>query len=139
MLKILLVEDSTFFRKLFKETLVSLFPSMEIEEATDADEAWHMIEASIPNLIFVDIRLPGKTGLELTKQIKAKYPDITVAILTSYDLPEYREAAFKFKANYFLSKGSSTKDDILRLVKSILPGKDLDSSGIPNTNHDKLS
>jgi DNA-binding NarL/FixJ family response regulator len=71
----------------------------------------------------MDIKLPGENGLELTAKIKAIYPNITVIILTSYDTPEYREAAIQAKANHFLSKGSSTREGILTLVKSILNGK----------------
>jgi DNA-binding NarL/FixJ family response regulator len=93
---------------------------MDIVEAIDGNEALQKIETPPPDLIFIDIKLPGESGLELTKKIKALYPDVNIIILTSYDLPEYRDAAYRNKANYFLSKGSSTKADILALVDSIL-------------------
>jgi DNA-binding NarL/FixJ family response regulator len=121
--RVLIVEDSPVFRKLLKETLHSRFPSMQISEAEDGKEALQKVKDLCPELIFMDIKLPGETGLELTKKIKAQCPDITVIILTSYDTPEYREAAVQSKANYFLSKGSSTREGILTLVKSILNGK----------------
>jgi len=47
----------------------------------------------------VDIKLPGVNGLELTKKIKAAHPSITIFILTNYDIPEYREAAFQYGAD----------------------------------------
>ncbi len=119
----LIVEDSTIFRKLLKETLQSRFPSMEIFEAADGGEAMQKILSHPPDLIFMDIKLPGESGLELTTKIKAKYPDVIIIILTSYDSPEYREAAVQAKANYFLSKGSSSKDNILSLVESALAGR----------------
>jgi two-component system response regulator YesN len=121
--RVLIVEDSPVFRKLLKETLHSRFPSMQISEAEDGKEALQEVKDFCPELIFMDIKLPGETGLELTKKIKAQCPDMTVIILTSYDTPEYREAAVQSKANYFLSKGSSTREGILTLVKSILNGK----------------
>jgi len=120
MFRTLIVEDSFIFRKLLKDTLQSQFPSMEIVEALDGNEALQKIETRAPDLIFIDIKLPGESGLELTKKIKALYPNINIIILTSYDLPEYRDAAYRNKANYFLSKGSSTKADILALVDSIM-------------------
>src|SRR4030065_2929612 len=107
--RVLVVEDSTIFRTLLKETLQSRFPTTKILEAADGEEAMREIAAHPPDLIFMDIRLPGENGLDLTTKIKAKYPDVTVIILTSYDTPEYREAAVQAKANYFLSKGSSSK------------------------------
>jgi len=121
--KALIVEDSAIFRKLLKETLHSRFPSMEIFEASEGEEALQIINANPPDLIFMDIRLPGESGLELTSKVKAKYPDVVVIIMTSYDTPEYREAAGQAKANYFLSKGSSSKEGILKLVESILAGQ----------------
>jgi DNA-binding NarL/FixJ family response regulator len=120
MFRTLIVEDNNFFRKLLKETLLSRFQSMDISEAGNAEEALQKIRAHPPHLIFMDIKLPGESGLELTKRIKADYPEITVIILTSYDLPEYREAAIRYQANHFLSKGSTTKENILKLVESIL-------------------
>jgi DNA-binding NarL/FixJ family response regulator len=68
----------------------------------------------------MDIKLPGENGLDLTTRIKAKYPDVIVIVLTSYDTPEYREAAVNAKADHFLAKGSSSREGILTLVESIL-------------------
>ena len=81
------------------------------------------ITARLPDLIFMDIKLPGESGLDLTTKIKAKYPHVIVIVLTSYDTPEYREAAVKAKADHFLAKGSSSREGILTLVKSILGGR----------------
>lgn len=134
MFKILIVEDSTIFRKLLKETLHSRFPSMELFEAADGEEALQRIEASVPNLIFMDIKLPGESGLDLTKKIKNQYPNIIIIILTAYDIPEYREAAVQAKGNYFLSKGSATKENILELVDSILSGRHIDHSSSGGKN-----
>jgi CheY-like chemotaxis protein len=120
MVRTLLVEDSNFFRQLLKESLLSRFPKMEILEAVDGEEALQKITTHPPDLIFMDIKLPGESGLELTQKIKSQYPDIVIIILTSYDTPEYREAARQYHANYFLSKGASTKESILTLIESIL-------------------
>ncbi len=120
MLRILIVEDSIFYRQLLKETLQSRFPSMDILEAMDGEEALQKIKGPLPDLIFVDIKLPGMNGLELTKKIKDQYPELPVIVLTAYDLPEYREAAKQNKADYFLSKGSASRINILTMVESIL-------------------
>ncbi len=119
--RVLIVEDSTLFRQLLKETLHDRFPSVEIYQARDGEEALVQIEALCPQLIFMDFRLPGENGLEVTKKVKARYPKIIVVILTSYDLPEYREASWKY-ADYFFAKDSSTMENIFTLVRSVLPG-----------------
>ncbi len=123
MYRVLIVEDSPFFRQLLKETLQTHFPAMEIVEAIDGQEVLQKIDTFLPDLVFVDIKLPGESGLELTRKIKARAPGIQVLILTSYDFPEYREAAARHGANYFLSKGTTTKEQILTLVRSILSEK----------------
>jgi CheY-like chemotaxis protein len=117
---VLVVEDNALFRQLLKEILNDPFPSMEICEAADGKEALEKLEAFRPDLIFMDIRLPGETGLDLTKKIKAQYPDIMVIILTGYDLPEYRDVSRQC-ADYFFSKDSATTETIIALVQSILP------------------
>lgn len=120
MRRILVVEDSTIFRTMLKETLQSRFPTMEIFEATDGKEAMRQVAAHPPDLIFMDIKLPGENGLDLTARIKAEHPHVTVIVLTSYDTQEYREAAVKAKADHFLAKGSSSREGILMLVASVL-------------------
>jgi YesN/AraC family two-component response regulator len=119
MLRVLLVEDNRIFRDAFKENLCQHFPAMIIEEAADGDEALQKIRITPPALIFIDIRLPGINGLQLTQKIKKDFPNMHIAILTGYDLPEYRQAAIEYGADRFLVKESLKWDEIEALVKSI--------------------
>jgi len=128
----MLVEDNTSFRQVVKNNLQDQFPSMDIIEAADGVEAFQKIDSHPPNLILMDITLPGENGLELTRKIKADYPGVTIIILTSHDSPEYREAAIRCRANYFLSKGSIATDEILELVRSIILGKGFNADGSYN-------
>jgi len=125
----MLVEDSFSFRQVVKDNLQDQFPSMEIIEAADGAEALQKIDGRPPNLIFMDISLPGENGLELTRKIKADYPNVTVIILTSHDSPEYREAAIRYKTDYFFSKGALLNDGVFTLVKSILLKKGFSADG----------
>ncbi|HYA93056.1 MAG TPA: response regulator [Thermodesulfobacteriota bacterium] len=129
MFRTTLVEDSSSFRQIVKVNLQDQFPSMHIIEAADGAEAFQKIHGHPPNLILMDIRLPGESGLELTRRIKADYPEVTIIILTSYDLPEYREAAVQCKADYFFSKGALTTDGVFTLVKSILLKQGFNADG----------
>ena len=132
MFKTMLVEDSTSFRQVVKNNLQDQFPSMDIIEAADGVEAFQKIDSHPPNLIFMDISLPGENGLEVTRKIKADYPGVIIIMLTSHDSPEYREAAIRCKANYFLSKGSIATDEIFKLVKSIILQKGFNVDGSDN-------
>jgi len=67
----------------------------------------------------MDIKLPDQNGLEITKRVKALHPEIHILMLTSYDFPEYREAARACGASGFLSKGASTADEIQEEVEGL--------------------
>ena len=117
--KVMLVEDDDGFCRSLAGLLISKFPSIILDVAVDGTEAMEKIESFLPRLIFMDIKLPGQNGLEVTRRIKALHPEINVIMLTSYDFPEYREAARASGAYCFLSKGSSTADEIQDLVKGL--------------------
>jgi len=115
---VLIVEDNLTFRHALAEILQSQFPEMVIAQAGSGGEAIEKIPGFNPDLVFMDVRLPGENGLEITRRIKLQRPEIVVMILTSYDLPEYRDVAMRYGANHFIVKGSSTFEEISTLVKS---------------------
>ena len=117
--RVMLVEDEEDFRRILAGFLLAKFPSMVLEEAADGKEATERIRDFIPDLVFMDIQLPGENGLEVTRRIKALFPDTKVVILTSYDFPEYREAARACGAYQFLSKGICTAEEIEDFVKGL--------------------
>ena len=120
MFRILIVEDNDNFRQTLANLIHSHFPGMVLEEARDGKEALQKFGSSRPDIIFMDVKLPGENGLEITKKIRAFDSDVNIIILTNHDLPEYREAAKSYGANHFLSKNSSSAEDILSVIKSII-------------------
>ena len=119
-MKTLIVEDNTTYSAILRESLQCLFPSMIIHEATEGNEALQKVHALRPELIFMDIRLPGANGLQLTQSIKKSYPGTNVIILTSYDTPEYREAVAQCGATWFIAKDSMNLGQVETLVKLAL-------------------
>jgi DNA-binding NarL/FixJ family response regulator len=117
---ILLIDDSAIFRKTVKSVLASSLPSVSIEEASDAKEASGKIDECLPKLIFMDIRLPDKSGLELTREIKGLHPTVTIVMLSGYDSQETQEVALTGGASLFLSKGSVTSKEIVEVAESVL-------------------
>jgi len=129
MFRTLLVEDSQSIRQVVKFYLQSEFPSMSVAEAEDGVEALKEVDASPPNLIFMDYILPGENGLELTRKIKASHPDILIILLTSYDLQEVRKAMTQGKPDYLFNKSAIATGEIGVLVKSILSEKGFRANG----------
>jgi two-component system response regulator YesN len=119
-IKTLLIEDNADFRHTIKEILIQKFPLMSIKQAADGREALIKLVKQRPDLVFMDIELGAENGLVLTKKLKKIYPCAVVIILTHNDLPEYREAAYKNGAQYFLSKETTKADEIVGLVESII-------------------
>ncbi len=113
--KILIVDDSILFREVLRQALHSRLPALMISEAVDRKEALGMIPTLLPDLIFMDIRLPDGSGLELTRQIKDLFPDMKIVILTNYDEPEYRKAALHYADHYV------SKDAFMNLLDVVLP------------------
>lgn len=118
--KALMIDDSTIFRHALKDALHRQFPQMELEEAEDAADAMEKITNLLPDLVLMDVRLPGGSGLELLKKIRIKHPEIGVIMLSHYDLPEYRQAAFNGGAEAFISKGAIDLNELRRLIEFIL-------------------
>jgi DNA-binding NarL/FixJ family response regulator len=122
MVRVLIVEDNEIFLEAFKKRLDDYFPSMAIEVAANGEEALEKVNGAPPQLIFMDIRLPGVNGLQLTRKIKKEFPSISIVIMTSFDLPEYRQAALQYGADRFFVKDTFQWDEVEALVKSIPSG-----------------
>jgi DNA-binding NarL/FixJ family response regulator len=120
MIDILIVDDNARFRDMLKAMLQSAFPVSQVSTAPEGATALRMIGEKEPDVIFMDIRMPGKNGLVLTGEIKQRNKDIVIIVLTNLDTSEYREAAMAKGADFFLSKESSSAEEIQELVATII-------------------
>jgi DNA-binding NarL/FixJ family response regulator len=128
MLNTLIVEDSPIFRKTFREALCERFPFLVIEEASRGEDGLEKFESCHPALVFMDVRLPGMSGLELTRRMKESRPETVVVILTAYDFPEYKDTAFRSGADAFIPKDSLNMGEIGVLLECAFPETSLDPS-----------
>jgi DNA-binding NarL/FixJ family response regulator len=126
---VLIVENNDFYRHSFLDILKFYLPTVAFTGAADSREALEEIEARPPDIIFVDIRLDDRNGLELTREIKARYPEIYVAVLTHYDYAEYRESAYRCGADNFLLKDAVTGAEIAEEIKRALREKKTTGDG----------
>jgi DNA-binding NarL/FixJ family response regulator len=121
-LKTLIVEDNASFREMLRKKLQSISRSMAVYEATEGIEALQKVDALEPELVFMDIRLPGENGIRLTQKIRTKYPNTKIIILTGYDSLEYRRAAIQSGGNCYILKDSLDYIQIEKLVESFVDG-----------------
>ena len=113
------------FEKYLRGLFIINFPSFTVEEAGSGKEALQIISGMSPDLIFLDILLPGEDGLQLAHKIKRDFPNIRIAMLTNYDLPASRRTAAKCGVDRFFIKDSLNWEEIKEWVGSLLdnPGK----------------
>lgn len=105
MYKILLVDDEELERKVLHFTLEnSGLPIIILGEAANGREALDKVQQLHPDLIIMDIKMPGIDGIEATRQIKTVYPGIEVIMLTAYGKFSYSQQAIKAQASDYLLK-----------------------------------
>ncbi|MBT3240748.1 MAG: response regulator transcription factor [Chloroflexi bacterium] len=124
MLKILLVDDHEVVR-LGLNALLSNYPGFEVvAEAANADEALEKAEEYKPDVIIMDVRLPGKNGIEATKNILKVLPDTKVIMLTSFAEDELLFDAINAGAYGYVLKQIGS-DDLIRSLEAIGRGEAL--------------
>lgn len=80
---ILIVDDSKLARIVVGKTVAALQPSWARVEASEADEATSLIENGTVDVAILDFNMPGRTGIELAEDIRARHPDMPIAIATA--------------------------------------------------------
>jgi len=118
MIRILIVEDQELIRQSL-EIILSSQPGLFVAGlAGDGREAVEMAEALSPDVILLDIRMPGMDGVSACRIIKEKHPGIKVIVLTTFDDDEYVFDAIKYGANGYLLKGTSV-DELVGAIKTV--------------------
>jgi DNA-binding NarL/FixJ family response regulator len=119
--RILIVDD----QELFRDSLSIIMKSSDEIEVTGAvasvDEAFASIRETMPDAVLMDIRMPGKDGVEGTRLIKNRYPNVKVIVLTTFDDDEYVYGALKYGASGYLLKGCS-KAELMEAIHLALSG-----------------
>ncbi|HWL22924.1 MAG TPA: response regulator transcription factor [Ureibacillus sp.] len=118
---ILLVEDQAIVRNGLK-MIIEQDPEFKIvAEASDGVEAIHLLEKVYIDVILMDVRMPNMNGIEATKKILTRYPNMKILILTTFDDEEYAYQTLKDGAMGFLLKSSDPKK-LLSSIRSVLDG-----------------
>jgi DNA-binding NarL/FixJ family response regulator len=120
-MKVLLVDDHTLVRRGLAQLLSTVVKGAEVTEAADADEAAELLKHAQHDVALVDIRMPGRDGLELLREIRTSWPDLPVIMLSSYDNGEYVKAALAEGAAGYLLK-DTTPEDLAQAIVVALSG-----------------
>lgn len=124
MIRVGLVDDQAMVRVGLKMILESE-PDIEVcGEAADGSEALAMAQGSLPDVVLMDIRMPGVDGLTATRELVAQCPNVSVVILTTFDEDEYIYEALRAGASGFLLK-SADGDTLVNAVRVVAAGEAL--------------
>ena len=100
--RILVADDQPRARQSLKALLATWPLVTTIQEATNGQEALARVEESLPDLILMDIRMPGMDGLQATRRIKARWPQVLIIALSVYT--EHMDEALSAGADAFVCK-----------------------------------
>jgi two-component system response regulator DegU len=103
-MRILLVDDDETFRATLRRLLTEGQWQVEVEEAADGAEGVRKVADQRPDVVLMDITMPRMNGIEATRQLKSRWPDLPVLILTVHDDPVYQRTARAAGADGFLLK-----------------------------------
>jgi DNA-binding NarL/FixJ family response regulator len=107
---ILVVEDFQLLRASVVQWLQYRFPGCAIHGVESGEQAIEHVRSARPDVVLMDIDLPGIGGLEATARIKAQSPETAVAMLTTYDTPQHRLAAKAAGAEGYVAKHDMEKE-----------------------------
>jgi DNA-binding NarL/FixJ family response regulator len=119
--RLVIVDDHPLFRKGVVGVLQEEPALQVVGEAQDGHEALRLVEELEPDIVLMDVNLPGLSGLEVTHVIRRRWPHVAVIIMTSSDDDEQLFAAIKAGAAAYLSK-SAQGQDLLETVRSVARG-----------------
>ncbi len=110
MIKVLVVDDQEMFRESLQIVLSSAQDIEVVGAANDVADALTQMKQNMPDIVLMDIRMPGTDGVEGTRLVKQHFPDVKVIMLTTFDDDEYVFGALKYGASGYLLKGSSISE-----------------------------
>jgi len=122
MIKVAIVDDHQIVRSGFRE-LLSEDASIQISfESGNGDDALEQLRTKLCDVLLLDISLPGKSGVDVLRSVRQRYPELKVLILTGFPEESYALAMIRNGANGYLCKDCEA-DELLRAIRIVSQGR----------------
>ncbi len=128
-IRVLLVDDHPVVRRGLRSLLESLSGYTVVGEAADGVAAVREVQLTRPDVVLMDIRMPGQDGLEATRAIRLAAPSVAVLMLTMLDEDDAVFAAMRAGARGYLLKGAE-QHEIDRAIRAVAAGEAIFSPGV---------
>ncbi|MER2170773.1 MAG: response regulator, partial [Psychrobacillus psychrodurans] len=117
MMRLLIVDDEPIEREGMKAILQKAFPNLLIEQAKNGKNAIEKTDSFQPNIVLMDIMMPGMTGLEAIETIQVSHPTTKFVMVTAFDMFDYARQAIKLGVKDYLLKPSKASEIVLTVGK----------------------
>ncbi|MEO8512572.1 MAG: response regulator transcription factor [Ignavibacteria bacterium] len=137
-IRIVIADDHAFLREGIKKTIQDETDMKIVGEASNATEALRLIKELEPNVVIMDISMPGKSGLDILKDLKAMKKQFRILILSMHPEDRFAIRALKAGASGYLTK-ESAPDELVKAIRTILTGRKYVSKALAEKLVDILS
>jgi two-component system, NarL family, invasion response regulator UvrY len=120
-MNVLIADDHEIVRRGLRDILADEFPKLRVTEARHAREALEAARKQTWDLVLLDIKMPGRSGLDVLEELKTLHPKTPVLVISAFPEEEYALRAFKLGAAAYVSKEGAS-DELLAAVHKALAG-----------------
>ena len=122
MIRVLICDDQVVVREGLR-AILSTAPGIQVVgEASDGAEALELVPQTQPAVVLMDLKMPGLNGVQATRAIRDRYPDVRVLVLTTYDADEWVFDAIRSGASGYLLK-DTPREGLIAAIKGTAAGK----------------
>lgn len=126
---ILVVEDHDALRDSLKKWLSSIFQDCSVLQARSGEEALDALSDHPPDVLLMDVMLPGMNGIETVRKIKRSLPDVSVVMLSIYEDPAYKADAADAGVDAYVSK-RKMGTELIPVITKLLYGQGFRNAGL---------
>lgn len=124
MVEVVIADDHSLIREGLKKIIsIESNDIKVVHEASNANELMAILNRQLPDIILLDITMPGKSGLEVLKEIRNLYPNLPVLILSMHPEERFAFRALKAGAAGYFSKRNSFDDELIRAIRVVVTQK----------------
>ena len=109
-MNILITDDHAHVRRGLRELLVDAFPDAHFSEASSGDEVLTQLIVTQPDVLLLDINMPGRSGLEVLKDVKHSYPRLPVIMVSVQPESQYASRCLLAGATAYVNKNSASEE-----------------------------